>query len=442
MQIQRAVSALVVMAAASSTIRAQCYQFSGSGATLDITISSFISKTTTPSNGTGYVTNDYFQGNNSLTVGGVTQTSLSTTNTPDCVNCLIGAAVFNYQPSSQVTAFTMTVPANDTPGSMDSWMVALGGTGDVIPGGMLPTPGAFPTISSWAFPVNENNIVVSTVVNGAVSANYYPITSIGPCSNGTSGPPAAAPSISGVVSASAFGGFQNVAPGSWIEIYGTNLAPDTREWAGSDFSGNNAPTALDGVQVMIGGQNAFIDYISSSPGQVNAQLPSNIPTGGTLQLTLSNGGVVSSPVNIMVNSAEPGLLAPASFNIGGKQYVVAILPDGATYVLPTGAIAGISSRPAHPGETITMYGVGFGPVTGGFSAGEIVTGDNQLTASLGLLFGQTTAQVTYDGLAPTFVGLYQFDVVVPGVPGNDAVPLTFNLGGAAGTQTLYTAVQQ
>ncbi|HMD49733.1 MAG TPA: hypothetical protein VKG79_11570, partial [Bryobacteraceae bacterium] len=71
------------------------------------------------------------------------------------------------------------------------------------------------------------------------------------------------PVIASVVSASGFGGFPAVAPGTWVEIYGTNLAPDTRSWASSDFVGNNAPTLLDGVQVMIGGQKAFIDYISA-----------------------------------------------------------------------------------------------------------------------------------------------------------------------------------
>jgi len=89
----------------------------------------------------------------------------------------------------------------------------------------------------------------------------------------------ASPSISsnGVVSASAFGGFSEIAPGSWIEIYGSNLASGTRGWAQSDFNGVNAPTSLDGTSVSIGGQAAFVDYIS--PGQVNALVPSNVSTG-------------------------------------------------------------------------------------------------------------------------------------------------------------------
>ena len=172
------------------------------------------------------------------------------------------------------------------------------------------------------------------------------------------------------------------------------------------------------------------------------QLPSSIPTGGPLPLTVTNGTATSNSVNVMVNPTAPGLLAPSAFVIGGKQYVVALLPDGATYILPTGAISGVASRPAKPNDAITLYGIGFGAVTPAVPAGQIVTQQNQLVQPLQILFGETPAQVTYQGLAPGFVGLYQFDVVVPQVPDNLLTPLTFNSGGVAGSQTLYIAVQQ
>ena len=57
----------------------------------------------------------------------------------------------------------------------------------------------------------------------------------------------------GVVSASAFGQFRAIAPGSWLEIYGSNLSTGSREWAGADFSGVNAPVSLEGTSVRIGG---------------------------------------------------------------------------------------------------------------------------------------------------------------------------------------------
>jgi len=250
------------------------------------------------------------------------------------------------------------------------------------------------------------------------------------------------PSITGVVSASAFGGFSAVAPGSWIEIYGSNLAPGTRTWAAADFNGSNAPASLDGVTVNIGGQKAFVEYISVTPGQVNAQLPSGIPAGGQLPITIGNGNGTSAPFNVTVNNTQAGLLAPAPFQIRGKQYVVALLSDAVTYVLPAGSIPGVASRPAKPGETIVFYGIGFGPVMPNIDAGQIVTKTNQLSQSLQILFGQTPAQLSYYGLAPGFVGLYQFDVVVPAVADSDLVPLTFNLGSVPSTQMLYTAVHQ
>jgi uncharacterized protein (TIGR03437 family) len=39
-----------------------------------------------------------------------------------------------------------------------------------------------------------------------------------------------------------------------------------------------------------------------------------------------------------------------------------------------------------------------------------------------------------------YLGLYQFDVVVPNVAASDTVPFTFSLGGTPGTQTLLIAV--
>jgi uncharacterized protein (TIGR03437 family) len=55
-------------------------------------------------------------------------------------------------------------------------------------------------------------------------------------------------------------------------------------------------------------------------------------------------------------------------------------------------------------------------------------------------FGGVPATASYAGLAPGFVGLYQFNVTVPNVAASDLVPVTFTLGGFSGTQTLYIAV--
>jgi uncharacterized protein (TIGR03437 family) len=252
----------------------------------------------------------------------------------------------------------------------------------------------------------------------------------------TPGPPAI--NGGGVVSAQAFGAFAAAAPGSWIEIYGTNLGVDSRSWNLNDFKGVNAPTSLDGTTVTIGGQSAYIDYVSG--GQVNVQIPSNAGTGQQAVVVKTAVGT-SASTTLTINATEPGLLAPASFNIGGTQYVAALFPDGVTFVLPPGAIQGVPSRRAKAGDTIVLYGVGFGAVTPAISAGQIVQAANTLAAPFSVSFGQTAANVTSAGLAPSEVGLYQFNVVVPSVNSSDMVPLTFKLGGTPGTQTLYIPVQ-
>jgi uncharacterized protein (TIGR03437 family) len=56
------------------------------------------------------------------------------------------------------------------------------------------------------------------------------------------------------------------------------------------------------------------------------------------------------------------------------------------------------------------------------------------------MFGSTPATLSYAGLAPNFVGLYQFDIVVPNIANSDLVPVTFTLGNQSGVQTLFTAV--
>lgn len=245
-------------------------------------------------------------------------------------------------------------------------------------------------------------------------------------------------SAGGVVSAGAFGGFSSVAPGSWIEIYGSALASATRSWATSDFNGINAPTSLGGTQVTIGGKAAFVSYVSAN--QIDAQVPADVGTGSQ-DLVVTTPSGTSSPYTLTVNSTEPGLFAPASLNVGGKQYAGALFPDGATYVLPSGSISGITSHDAHPGDTIILYGVGFGPVDNGSIAGQVAQQSDTVASPVEIRIGNSPATVSYMGLAPEQVGLYQFNVVVPNIAASDAEPLTFTLGGVPGTQTLYTAVQ-
>ncbi len=249
--------------------------------------------------------------------------------------------------------------------------------------------------------------------------------------------PAANPIITSAISAGAFGAYSTIASGSWIEIYGSNFAVGNQEWAGGDFEGGFAPTKMGGVSVSIGGRAAFVQYVS--PLQINAQVPSGVGSGAQPIIVTTPTGA-SLPFTISVESLKPGLLAPASFRIAGQQNVAALFSDNVTFVLPPGSISGVPARRARPGETITIYGVGFGAVTPNIVPGQIAQQANTLATPLVVRFGSTQANVSYSGLAPNTVGLYQFNVVVPSVAASDTVPLSFTLGSLALAQNLVIAI--
>jgi uncharacterized protein (TIGR03437 family) len=232
-----------------------------------------------------------------------------------------------------------------------------------------------------------------------------------------------------------FGGGRNIAPGSWIEIFGANLTNVTREWAAWDFAGVNAPKSLEGVGVTVGGRDAFVRFVS--PGQVNVQVPDGIGTG-PLNVVVTNEAGASANIPMTGVARAPGVLAPANFNVGGRQLAVALLSDNTTFVARAGEIAGVTSRPARVGETITFYLVGAGATNPAVPAGTVASGTPVL-ANTTVRFGDAPATVSYAGLAPGAVGLYQFNVVVPNVAAGD-VRLAITVDGVAVAQTLTTVV--
>jgi uncharacterized protein (TIGR03437 family) len=264
-----------------------------------------------------------------------------------------------------------------------------------------------------------------------VSATHTYVTKL-QLSPGTGG---SLPTITSVNSATDFGALSTFASGSWLEIKGTGLAKNTRIWAGADFTGSNAPIGLDGTSATINGKAAFMYYIS--PTQINVQAPADSATGSGIPIVVTAPSGTASASGTKAALA-PGLLAPASFNIGGKQYLVAQFSDG-VYVGNPGLISGVAFRPAKPGDAITVYGVGFGDVTPAIAPGIIVGAQNSLVNPVSVQFGTAGATLTYQGLSPSFVGLYQFNIVVPAVADGDYA-INVSQNGVALAQKFYLTV--
>ena len=77
-----------------------------------------------------------------------------------------------------------------------------------------------------------------------------------------------------------------IQPGSWISIYGSNLATGTSVWNG-DF-----PTSLGGVSVTIHGKPAYLWFVS--PTQINLQAPDDTSTGPVEVVVTTPVGRVSA----------------------------------------------------------------------------------------------------------------------------------------------------
>ncbi|HMC61467.1 MAG TPA: choice-of-anchor V domain-containing protein [Candidatus Solibacter sp.] len=248
-----------------------------------------------------------------------------------------------------------------------------------------------------------------------------------------------APTIAAVQSAGGFNANAGLASGTWLEIFGTGLATTTRTWGGDDFKGSNAPTTVDGVSVTVNGIPAYVAFVS--PGQVNVQAPDDSSIGPGMQVQVTNASVKSNTMPLTKSALAPALLAPGVFIVDGKQYVVAQFTDLTTYVGRTGLVAGLTFRPAKPGDTVVIYAIGCGPVTPATPAGTIAAGLTALQNTPTFRFGNATATVPYAGLVAGLVGLYQFNVVVPNVPPGD-VALTADIGGVSANSGLFITVGQ
>jgi uncharacterized protein (TIGR03437 family) len=222
---------------------------------------------------------------------------------------------------------------------------------------------------------------------------------------GIAGPTVVVPVISTVNTAS---GPPEIAPNDWIEIKGSNLAPaasgaDGMVWSSApDFAAGRMPTQLGGVSVTVNGNPAFVYYVS--PSQINVLTPPD-ESVGPVQIVVKNGAASSAPF-----SANQRAASPSFARFSGSKHIAATHADGSLVGPATMTAPGYSFTPARPGETIVLYGFGFGmPVP------RLVNGASTQSGVLPLspmfFVGGLPAEVQFAGVVSP--GLYQFNIVVP-----------------------------
>jgi uncharacterized protein (TIGR03437 family) len=227
-------------------------------------------------------------------------------------------------------------------------------------------------------------------------------------------PVATAPPVvnnGGVLNDAGFTVGSAVAPGSIAAVFGSGFG-----------------TSMEGVTVLVGGIAAPLFGVYGN--QINFQVPWQLNGQTQTAVTVTSGDVTSAPVTFPLAAQGPGIFL---LNTAGQGAVE--IAGTATIAAATGAFPG--SRAAQTGEYITIYCTGLGavtnqPATGALSSGSVLSNTSgAVTASI----GGVNAPVTFAGLAPGFLGLYQVNAQVPPkAPAGAAVPITIAVGGKTGNQ--------
>jgi uncharacterized protein (TIGR03437 family) len=249
----------------------------------------------------------------------------------------------------------------------------------------------------------------------------------------------------GVVNAASFASKQQVAPGSLVAIFGTNLSATLAIADSVPLSNSlaNVSVTFNGVPAPI---LAVVPDTSQHSSQVNAQVPWNVlpntVTSGVVSMVVTVNGVSSNSSPVPIGASAPGIF---SLQFGAGQ-AAATTGDGAAFIAPVGSIPGAQCRPAKRGDVIVIYATGLGATDFALQDGNIPPpGRLVKTVSVPrVLFGGVAAdQVQFSGMSPQFVGLNQLNVVVPqGAPAGNTVPLQLDLGGILTTDKVTVAIAQ
>ena len=235
-----------------------------------------------------------------------------------------------------------------------------------------------------------------------------------------------------ITSISAAFGMPNIAQNTWIVIKGTNLVPSSTPSAGvtwssaPEFAEGSMPTQLNGVSVMVNQKPAYMYFFCSAvtssacaSDQVNVLTPLD-STVGPVQIVVTSSGTSSSPFTVNMQPAAPSFPL-----IGATNYIVATHADNSLVGPASLSVPGYPFSPARPGETIVIYGFGFGLPNSALTNGSS-SQSGALPTRPTFVFGGIQASVIFAGVISP--GLYQFNVVIPSTAasGDNLVTCTYN----------------
>ncbi len=217
-----------------------------------------------------------------------------------------------------------------------------------------------------------------------------------------------------------------LSPGTIAQVYGSGLASQAQSTGELPL-----PTLFNNTEALVGTTKAPLYYLSN--GQINIQIPYETPATQQIPIILSVNNALTLPLMLKIVPATPGVLsADNGPNPPNVQNGAQIIAQHADFTLVS------SSSPAKPGEVLVMYLVGMGATNPSVASGAPSPSSPlaQVTNAPTVTVGSQPATVSFAGLSPGFVGLYQINFQVPtsAASGNLEVDVTQN--GVAANPTL------
>jgi uncharacterized protein (TIGR03437 family) len=169
------------------------------------------------------------------------------------------------------------------------------------------------------------------------------------------------------------------------------------------------PTTLGGLQVLVNGQAAPIFYVG--PNQINFVVPSEAPTFGTTQVQVVQASTsqILGTGSLTMNVASPAFFTNTS---NGEGQIAALNCNTS----PCDNTRNGLSHMAEVGSTIQLFGTGQGVVPNAPPDGQPATGAIDTITKPIVYIGAGQATVSYSGLAPGLVGVWQINVEIPETP--------------------------
>lgn len=222
-------------------------------------------------------------------------------------------------------------------------------------------------------------------------------------------------SANGVVDAASFTSGAAVVPGSYIAIYGTDLgtSPQVATTAALPVSMSKVSVSFDAGSLSFPGRLHFV-----TPGQINVQIPWEMPLNGTARMKVSVESSSTGLYALPLTAYAPGMF---EYQTSGSS-LVAARDENFALIGPANA--------AKPGRNIQIYCNALGPVTNQPPSGEPSPTSPlaETTTTPVVTIGGQNATVLFSGLTPTVVGLYQINLTVPNVSAGTK-PITVTIGG-------------